>query len=87
MAISEIKTTDTRTFPQIWATLTADEREDLILRIYNSKACKTRQTVRNWAAGRVVPDSPLVKDTVANCVSKVTGTRVLGGVLFPVKVS
>lgn len=82
MAISENKTTDTRTLPQIWATLTSDEQEELILRIYNAKCCKSRQTVRNWMSGRIIPGSPLVRDAVANCVSKITGTRVLSGTLF-----
>ena len=83
MPISELKSTDTRSLPQIWATLTSDEREDLVLRIYNAKACKTRQTVRNWASGRITPGSPLVREAVANCVSKITGTRVLSSTLFP----
>lgn len=82
MAISENKTTDTRTLPQIWENLSKDEQEDLILRIYNAKCCKSRQTVRNWMSGRVFPGSPLVRDAVANCVSKITGTRVHSTTLF-----
>lgn len=83
MAISENNSTDTRSLPQIWATLSTEEREDLILRIYNAKACKTRQTIRNWASGRIAPDNQLIRDTVANCVSKITGTRVFSATLFP----
>lgn len=83
MQVYETNLIDARSFPQIWATMTASERDDLAIQLYAKKCCKTRQTVWNWANGKKQPNSPLVIDTVAKVVSKAVGSRVLGRTLFP----
>lgn len=75
--------TDARTFAQIWAKLSPQEREDLTLRLYNARCCKTRQTIWKWANGKTQPNHPVVRDTVANVVGKAIGSRVLATTLFP----
>ena len=74
---------DTRTFQQIWEGMTQQEREDLTLDLYKSKACRTRQTIWNWANGIAQPSHPVVRDTVAAVVGKAIGSRVCGYSLFP----
>lgn len=75
--------TNTRTFPEIWATMSSQERDDLALALYNAKCCKSRQAIWNWANGKRQPNSPLVKDTVAKVVGKAIGSRVFSHTLFP----
>ena len=85
MQISEIISTDARTFPQIWEGLTSNEREDLTIEIYKTKCCRTRQTIWKWANEKARPGSPLVRETVAKVVSKAIGAKVYPHTLFPEK--
>lgn len=76
--------TDARSFQQIWANLSQQEREDLTLKLYNARCCRTRQTIWKWANGITKPNHPVVRNTVANVVGKAIGSRVLPQTLFPV---
>lgn len=77
--------TNTKTFPEIWKTLNSDERDALTIKFYQKKCCKTRQAVFYWATGQRVPASPLVRDVVADLVSKAIGEKVYARTLFPEK--
>jgi hypothetical protein len=77
--------TNTRTFPEIWAVLSKDERDDLSDRLFRRKCCRTRQTVWNWGNGIKRPATPLVRDAVADVVSKMTGEKHNAVTLFPSK--
>lgn len=79
--------TDARTFPQIWASLTKYQRDDLSYSLLTAKCTKTRQTIWNWGSGRTMPNIPLVKEKVAQCVSRVIGLKTYGNTLFPPKVN
>ena len=83
MQNKEIIGTDTRTFGQIWATLSSSQRDDLSIEIYKSRLCQTRQTINNWVNGRSRPAVPLIKDRLAQLVSRTIGSRVIGDTLFP----
>lgn len=85
MQSKENKSNDARSFPEIWGTLTSEQREDLTLRLYNAKCCKTRQTVWAWSIGKRRPQSPIIKDAVAKAVEKTIGRRVFGATLFPTR--
>ena len=74
---------ETRTFPEIWASLSQGEREDLTLRLYAAKCCRTRQSIWEWGSGRVKPGAPLIRDAVAKTVSKFTGRKSTPQTLFP----
>ena len=83
MQSKQISEYDARNFGEIWKSLTSDERENLTLRIYNAKCCKTRQTIWNWANGKARPSAPIIRDMVAKVVSKTVGLNVLPQTLFP----
>lgn len=74
---------DKRTFPEIWATLTENEKDDLSLSIMQSKACKTRQTLWNWGTGRVTPSNGAIKNAISKCVGSVLKIKTHPNVLFP----
>lgn len=74
---------ETRTFPQIWDSLSQDERDDLTLRLYAAKCCRTRQSIWEWASGKGQPGAMLVRDTVAKTVSKFIGRKSTPQTLFP----
>lgn len=79
------KERDLRTFPQIWGTLTKDEKEDVTRRLITDGFTLSRQTVWNWAKGIWQPRTLATKNGVAVSVSKVLGLRVFGQTLFPAK--
>ena len=83
MQSKENISTNTKSFPEIWATLTGDERDALAIKFYQKKCCKTRQAVFYWATGQRVPATPLVRDVVAELVSKAIGEKVYANTLFP----
>lgn len=71
-------------FPEIWATLTEDEREDLRLKFYQKKCCKSRQAISLWATGQRRP-TPMAREAIAVMVSKVVGAKCLPSTLFPAR--
>lgn len=78
-------TTDARTFPEIWASLSFDDRDELSYQLIKSRCASTRQTIWYWGNNKRRPISPLIRNEIAKCVTKVTGHRVLGNTLFPQK--
>jgi len=83
MQVYEKSTTNTKTFPQIWETLTPGEKDDLCIKFYQRKCAKSRQGVWFWAKGMRKPQNPLVRDTIADIVSKFIGEKCFADTLFP----
>lgn len=83
MQLYEKSDIDTRTFAQIWANLTQNERDDLTLRLYNAKCCKNRQTIWKWGNDKCAPREPLVREGVCKTVSRFLGARLSTQTLFP----
>lgn len=73
---------DSRSFPEIWASLTRGERNDLTIEIYKARCCSSYQTICNWAHGRQKP-KPVISKEVASVVSRFLKKRILRGTLFP----
>ena len=76
------KAIDSRSFQEIWKSLSQDEKSDLALKLYNSKCCTTYQTIWNWGTGKTRP-AALAREVAASVVGRFIGTRCLGSVLFP----
>ena len=76
-------TTNTKSFPEIWVTLSETEKDDLCIKLYQKKCCRSRQAIRYWASGSRKPSSPLVRSAIADVVSKQVGARCLAETLFP----
>ena len=79
------KTTDARTFPEIWEKLTHDEKSELTTKLYAAKCCGTPQTIWNWGTGKTRP-APLVRKEIASVVGRFLGARVFGATLFPERI-
>lgn len=74
---------DARSFPQIWATLSVGEKDDLVYELIKAKCCKTRTAVGMWGRGDRQPSNALTKDTIAKVIGKTLGLRVFSSTLFP----
>lgn len=83
MQSNEIILTNTRTFPEIWGALTGTQRDDLCIKLFQRKCAKSRQGIIYWGKGQRKPANPLVRDAVADVVSKFLGERCLAATLFP----
>ena len=79
----ENNTTNTKSFPEIWATLSEREKDDLCLKLYQKKCCKSRQAIRYWGSGSRKPSSELVRNAIAEVVSKAIGAKCFSHTLFP----
>lgn len=79
------KERDLRSFPEIWMTLTRDEKEDVTRQLITDGFTLSRQTVHNWASGKWQPRTLAAKKGVAQSVAKATGLRVFGQTLFPMR--
>ena len=77
------KERDLRSFPEIWVTLTKEEKEDVTRQLITDGYTLSRQTVHNWASGKWQPRTLAAKKGVAVSVSKAIGLRVFGQTLFP----
>lgn len=75
--------TDARSFPEIWATLTVDEKEELVYELLKTRCCTTRTAIRQWGRAVRRPANILTQETVAKAIHKVLGIRVLRTTLFP----
>lgn len=73
---------DNCTFPELWGFLKQDDRDALSIKLFQTKCCKSRQTVWNWATGKTRP-IPLVRKEAAKVIAKFIGKRVAGDTLFP----
>ncbi len=82
---SQASTLDTRTFSEIWKSLTRTEQENLKNALLVKGCTTTRQTINNWANDKKRPSLLPVKKAVAQVVSKVIGSRVSGETLFPAR--
>lgn len=76
---------NTSTFPEIWASLSSSDREELTYQLLKARCTTTKQTVWNWANDKRRPSAPLIRNEIAKCVTKVTGKRVIANTLFPGK--
>lgn len=89
--VNEKKRIDTRSFPEIWKSLNADpEQSELRHQLIANRCCATPQTIWNWATGNTKPSEVLVRQKIAEVVSKfLTGISAHGPVevkyqtLFP----
>lgn len=79
------KERDLRSFPEIWGTLTKDERDGVTLQLFKDGCTMVRQTVWNWASGKWQPRTMAMRNAIAASVSKALGVRVFGSTLFPSK--
>ena len=75
--------TNTKSFPEIWQTLSSDEKDNLCILIFQRKCCKSRQAIRQWGAGNRTPRNPIVRDAIAIAVSKAIGQKCYSHTLFP----
>lgn len=74
---------DARSFPQIWATLSAGEKDDLVYELIKAKCCKTRTAIGMWGRGDRQPSNALTRDTIAKVIGKTLGLHVFSSSLFP----
>ena len=74
---------DARSFPEIWATLSAGEKDDLVYELIKAKCCKTRTAVGMWGRGDRQPGNNLTRDVIAKSIGKVLGLKVHSATLFP----
>lgn len=79
----EEKSIDTRSLGEIWLSLSAQEKEDLRFALISAKTAKTRQAIHLWVTGKRNPGSEVLKDKVAQIVSKQIGKKVISRTLFP----
>lgn len=77
------KERDLRSFPEIWGTLSRDEKDNVFVQLVKDGCTTSRQTVWNWASGKWQPRTRAMKNVVAASVAKATGLRVFGTSLFP----
>lgn len=83
MQSKETKSIDARTFCVLWSTMTKTERDDVSYEILKTRACKSRQTIWNWATGKTSPMQPLIQETASKCINKVLGINTTPRTLFP----
>ena len=74
---------DARSFPEIWATMSAGEKDDLVYELLKSKCCKTRTAIGMWGRGDRQPSNNLTRDVIAKSIGKVLGLKVHSSTLFP----
>ena len=74
---------DARSFPEIWATLSVGEKDDLVYELIKAKCCKTRTAIGMWGRGDRQPGNNLTRDVIARSVNKVLGLKVHSATLFP----
>lgn len=74
---------ETRTFTEIWKSLTAQEREDLQYSLMVAKVAKTRQAIFYWGTGQRTPGNVLVREKIALVISRKTGKKCTANTLFP----
>ena len=82
MQRNKILVINPKSFPEIWAALTEQQKDDLSIKFYQSQCCKTRQTVWNWAKGVFKP-LPLHRNVIADILTKYLGEKFYAHTLFP----
>ena len=81
--MNEKNLNDARSFPEIWATMSAGEKDDLVYELLKSKCCKTRTAIGMWGRGDRQPSNNLTRDVIAKSIGKVLGLKVHSATLFP----
>ena len=81
--MSENNLTETRPFTEIWKTMTLSEREELKYALLVAKVAKTRQAIFYWGTGQRTPSNDVVKDRIAQVVSRKLGKKATSKTLFP----
>ena len=74
---------DTRTLPEIWESLNAQEKEDLKTALIMAKTAKSRQAIHYWVNGQRKPANDLTKERIAIVVSRIIKKKTYGKTLFP----
>lgn len=74
---------DTRTFGEIYRSLTIPDRQELFRQMHIANVCCTRQTMWNWANGKSRPAQRLVLTATAKVVGRFLGRTVSPVTLFP----
>lgn len=77
------KERDLRTLPEIWGTLTKDQKDDVARKLIADGWTISRQTVWNWATGKWKPRTLAMRNGVAASIGSALGVRVFGKTLFP----
>lgn len=77
------KTTDARTFGEIYNSLNKLEKTELYRKLHIANVCTSRQTVWNWAAGKNEPGQPLVMNSLVRVLGRFLGCTVTAHTLFP----
>lgn len=75
--------TDARSFPEIWATLTVDEKEELVYELLKTRCCTTRTAINQWGRAVRRPANLLTQEAVAKAINKILGLHVHRTTLFP----
>ena len=75
--------TDTRTLPEIWKSLNAQEQEDLRTALIMARTAKSRQAIHYWVKGQRKPANDLTKERIAIVVSRIIKKKTYGRTLFP----
>lgn len=76
---------DTRTFPEIWAQLGGQQKEDVTRALMLEGCTYVRQTIWNWATGKTSPANLAMKRAISSAVNKALNIRTNGQTLFPPK--
>ena len=77
------KEKDSRTFPEIWATLTKGEKADASRQIIADGHTLSVQTINAWANGKWKPRTLASRNGIAASMTKALGISVTGRTLFP----
>lgn len=83
MQSKENKPVDTRSFGEIWLTLSHDEKLELTRKLFLNDVCITRQTIWGWATGRYKPKQRLVMNSLVRVLGRFLGRTVSAHTLFP----
>lgn len=82
MQRNEKESIETRSFPEIYKSLTDYEKSKLLAEFVKSSCLGTNQTFWSWGTGKTKPNHPLVIEKVADVLGKFLGKKVLPKTLF-----
>ena len=78
-----IENVESKSFSQIWAELSTDERLELTGKILRARCCTTYQTVWNWGKGKTRPPFGLVRDKASATIAAYFKIKTDSKTLFP----
>ena len=73
---------DTRSFPEIYNSLTNLQQQDLTVRFFNAGICTCRQAVWQWSRG-TAPRQEISRQAVARILGNYIGAKLPVKTLFP----